>query len=275
MQCGYPYKTPGGDEVPCGRCMPCRITRQREWVSRLLMEYLESERKLPATFFTLTYDEKHVPKDGSLSKEDLRLFLKRLRAGSMGSIRYFAVGEYGDKTFRPHYHGVLFGVSAPEWEEYINKKWGLGNIKVDDLNTARMRYVTGYVLKKMTQPDDPRLGDKTPEFRVFSNKPPLGAAFAVHLLQFCCTKRGSEYIRKNGDIPMNFRYEGKLYRVPNYWIKWIRAGYGIDRPIIIETEEAIDYEEIKRQTALEARENADNLWAKAIATRRRKSGGAL
>ena len=60
-------------------------------------------------FVTLTYDEKHLPKDGSLCLEHVQLFLKRLRFGSAFPLRYFLCGEYGEKTSRPHYHICLFG----------------------------------------------------------------------------------------------------------------------------------------------------------------------
>ncbi len=72
---------------------------------------------------TLTYDDEHLPindyvdSDGvihgkpTLRKRDVQLFLKRLRKNYKydNHIKYFCCGEYGGKTFRPHYHLIIFG----------------------------------------------------------------------------------------------------------------------------------------------------------------------
>ena len=44
-----------------------------------------------------------------LKKSDFQKFIKRLRKDY--DIKYFACGEYGDKTLRPHFHAILFGVN--------------------------------------------------------------------------------------------------------------------------------------------------------------------
>lgn len=107
--------------VPCGHCIGCRLDYSRQWADRCMMELKYHER---ACFITLTYDDCHVPRrfySGdcfgspkpcfSLSKRDLQLFFKRLRkAFPENRIRYFGCGEYGPRTFRPHYHVILFGI---------------------------------------------------------------------------------------------------------------------------------------------------------------------
>lgn len=60
-------------EVPCGKCIGCRLEYARQWSVRLIHEkqfYAES------CFVTLTYDDEHVPKDGSLNVRDIQLFLR-------------------------------------------------------------------------------------------------------------------------------------------------------------------------------------------------------
>ena len=60
-------------------------------------------------FVTLTYNDENLPKDNTLVKEDLQKFWKDLRYRIFPEkIRYFASGEYGDETQRPHYHAVIF-----------------------------------------------------------------------------------------------------------------------------------------------------------------------
>ena len=44
----------------------------------------------------------------TLQKSDLQKFFKRLRKKTHEKISYYAVGEYGDNTQRPHYHIILF-----------------------------------------------------------------------------------------------------------------------------------------------------------------------
>ena len=65
-----------GMVVPCGKCMACRVKRTMEWSVRILDEasYYKTN-----TFLTLTYNDENLPKDGSLSKEEVQKYLKRLR----------------------------------------------------------------------------------------------------------------------------------------------------------------------------------------------------
>ena len=94
-------------EVPCGKCIGCRIAKRKEWSLRMLHELTYHPQ---SSFVTLTYDDYHLPPCCSLKKRHLQLFLKRLRK-NLGErrIKYFACGEYGGQTMRPHYHAILFG----------------------------------------------------------------------------------------------------------------------------------------------------------------------
>ena len=86
----------------------CRIALSREWATRVLHE---SDYWDHSCFTTLTYNNEHLPKDGSLHKDELQKFFKRLRK-YLGDrkMKYFACGEYGDEGHRPHYHAILFGI---------------------------------------------------------------------------------------------------------------------------------------------------------------------
>lgn len=96
--------------IPCGHCIGCRLDQSRQWADRMMLE-LEHTGK--AIFLTLTYDNDHVPLSVdddtgefswfTLNKRDLQLFFKRLRKKfSDKEVRYYAVGEYGSNTLRPH-----------------------------------------------------------------------------------------------------------------------------------------------------------------------------
>lgn len=107
----------------------------------------------PASIFvTLTYDEEHVPDDGSINKRDPQLFLKRLRKRLAGenngrTFRYYLCGEYGDLKGRPHYHAVLFGLSMLDGPT-VARSWNLGHTQVGELTPGRVRYVAKYLQKK-------------------------------------------------------------------------------------------------------------------------------
>ena len=58
-------------EVPCGRCINCRINRTREWTMRLIQE---SDSWTNTIFVTLTYQDTALPVDSGLHKEDLQKF---------------------------------------------------------------------------------------------------------------------------------------------------------------------------------------------------------
>jgi hypothetical protein len=177
MMCKHPFmRTIGGkvrwstrmtDEekldatpFPCGRCLHCKINQRRIWTHRIMLELSCHD---DGCFVTLTYDDDHIPDPPHLQSDDLTKYLKRLRRRYDKPIRFFAVGEYGDKTERPHYHLALFGVSYLD-ADIIDKSWGLGFVQVGDLNRKSAGYIAGYVVKKMTSKTDPRLNGRTPEF---------------------------------------------------------------------------------------------------------------
>jgi len=102
---------------PCGNCLSCLQKKRATWSFRLLQEMYVSES---AYFLTLTYDNENVPRNESgipiLNKRDLQLFKKRLRKFNKKytkvSVRYYSVGEYGTRSYRPHYHSIIFNVTS-------------------------------------------------------------------------------------------------------------------------------------------------------------------
>lgn len=87
-------------QVPCGKCIGCKSDKAMMWSIRCYHEASLHERN---AFVTLTYED--APP--ALVKEDLQKFFKRARHSF--DFRYFACGEYGEATHRPHYHALIFG----------------------------------------------------------------------------------------------------------------------------------------------------------------------
>lgn len=145
-------------QVPCGTCILCRQEQARQQAIRIAHEAQQHEANC---FVTLTYDDNNLPKYGSLQYSDLQKFWKRARK-EFGTLRYYAVGEYGDKSMRAHYHACIFGHDFTEgriittesphrlWiNPLLTRCWGLGNVSVGALNFATARYTAQYVTKKL------------------------------------------------------------------------------------------------------------------------------
>ena len=94
-------------QIPCGQCMGCRQLKQREWSIRLTNENRMHEK---SCFLTLTYSPETIPENGTLIKDDLQNFVRRLKFFlEPEKIRFFACGEYGSSdSQRPHYHLMVF-----------------------------------------------------------------------------------------------------------------------------------------------------------------------
>lgn len=148
-------------EVACGQCNDCRIEKAREWAIRAMHE---AQMHPKNCFITLTYNNEHVPKDGSLRLEEWQAFAQRLRKAK-GPFRYMHVGEYGAENRRPHYHALIFGHNFEEdraiWKEdastgrryyrspLLAKLWPKGFHDVQDMSREAANYVCQYAVKKI------------------------------------------------------------------------------------------------------------------------------
>lgn len=122
-----------------------------------MLHHLETEKD--AVFLTLTYDEKHVVRRGNgtalLVPADLQKFFKRLRInryrrGKSTDLSYYACGEYGDRTQRSHYHAIVYGLGYNVSDRAdVEYAWGQGNIDYGLVTPASIRYVAGYIDKKI------------------------------------------------------------------------------------------------------------------------------
>lgn len=159
--------------VPCGKCPPCKLRRINDWVFRLKQE---DKISTSSCFITLTYDTTKVPISNngfmSLKKRDWQLFMKRLRKLCPDdTLKYYACGEYGSKTKRPHYHAILFNCSDLN---LIDKAWGLGSTHLGTATGDSMAYCLKYINKQAIIPEHSR-DDRAKEFNVQSKN--LGQSY--------------------------------------------------------------------------------------------------
>lgn len=176
--------------VPCGHCLGCKMDYARQWADRMVLE-LQTNPK--AIFVTLTYRPSDLPLTESgnptLLKRHPQLFLKRLRRYfPYRQIRYFLCGEYGSKTYRPHYHAILYGLSLEDFPDCTLRScneldqpfyssdtfaniWSYGFCLISSVSWQTCNYVARYVSKKQKSFD---YGDRLPPYNVSSRKPGLG-----------------------------------------------------------------------------------------------------
>lgn len=185
-------------EVPCGQCMGCRLAKTADWATRITQE---AQLHNDNAFITLTYNDEKYPAGGTLVKEHLQRFFKRLRKYlSPTKIRYFAAGEYGDKTQRPHYHSIIFNYWPEDCETYkktsygtlwtspkLEKLWSYGFVTIGAVTYETAAYTASYVTKKINPgmanmnkyiDNEARFkyrGGKQTEFALMSRRPGIGA----------------------------------------------------------------------------------------------------
>lgn len=139
-------------------------------------------------FITLTYADDALTfggaEHGILVKRDLTLFWKRLRKHFPGRrFKYFAAGEYGERSNRPHYHAIIFGLDFADKVKtgsrmgnpyynspLLNRIWGHGDCVIGNVTFESCSYVARYVMKKRLGKESEYYAEKgiTPEYVVMS-----------------------------------------------------------------------------------------------------------
>lgn len=218
------------------------------------------------SFLTLTYDPMFLPTGGTLVKSHVQLFMKRLRKHLQPKkIRFFAVGEYGDKGDRPHYHLIIFGwmprdgkVHAKQ-ERYtiytsglISSLWEKGYCTWSEGSPENCAYVSHYTVKKITGDMakehytritlDGEMVDILPEFTLMSRRPGIGHDHY--------RKYESDF--RNYDTAMNL---GKKQRIPKYYDK------------LLERDDEERLARIKQERKAKARKHKDNNTPERLAVR--------
>lgn len=228
--------------LPCGQCIGCRLERSRQWAMRCLHESSLYSRN---AFITLTYDNGHLPEDGSVDVSVFQRFMKRLRRSNVGCdkvvskdgkvtypIRFFHCGEYGEKLGRPHYHACLFNFDFADkylWivkngfrlyrSAELEKLWANGHCLIGDVTFDSAAYVARYIMKKIT-------GDKSDlhyvnkdtgvirnsEYTTMSRRPGIGKGW---FNKFTSDVYPDDFVVVNGVKTRPPKYYDALYEVLN------------------------------------------------------------
>jgi len=221
--------------------MSCRLHYREEWTLRLLHEsqYWDS-----CIFFTLTYDDKHLPDNESLSISDLQKFFKRLRKRlkKERKIAYYASGEYGDKHDRPHYHVIMFGLDFlnDDDRKLIQDSWDLCDWSTQKksfgvVTPQSIRYTLKYIEKKVIGKEAKYAYDEysiIPPFRLISKG--IGKRYAID---------HKEEVEKN-----SLSLRGCRRSTPRYYSNVT----GSDRTIIQEFAESREVELVQELTGVRA-----------------------
>lgn len=256
-------------ELGCGRCVGCRLGRASSWAIRCQHEAQLFERN---AFVTLNYSDEHLPEHGSLRYADVQKFLKRLRKSERGfaagpngrfPIRFFMAGEYGETSWRAHYHLLLFNFDFEDkylWRHgkagdrlyrspQLEELWPLGNGEVGSVTPRSAAYVARYSLKKVYGREasesfyswvDEATGEVCqvrPEFCVMSRKPGLGAWWLE---------------RYESDVlPRDYVVvEGRKAKVPRYYLDQYAKRF----PELVEEIKQARYEQFKAMPLIERSE---------------------
>jgi len=221
-------------KLPCGKCVGCMQVRTRDWAIRCMHEAQLYQKNC---FVTLTYkDETWEP---SLNHKHFQDFMRSLR--KQKGYRYFDVttwswvprffmgGEYGEKTGRPHFHAILFGVDFHDKVKHdeklfrsktLEKLWPHGYSTIGAVTYESAAYVAKYCQKKIWDEDaarkyysvmDIRTGEVvqvTPEFGHMSLKPGIGYAWFKKFWR-------EVYLARDGVVLQG----GKMIPPPKYYDK--------------------------------------------------------
>lgn len=131
------------NNVPCNHCLECVKDKQNEYIVRTIEE---QKKRGSMCFFTLTYAPENLPVTDAmeideetgeicdvqsgiqtLRRADVTAWFRRFRQrwkrrGVEIDFGHLVCGEYGPKTLRPHYHGIILGLTK-ELADDLMKDW--------------------------------------------------------------------------------------------------------------------------------------------------------
>ena len=230
-------------QLPCGKCLECRLAYAREWAIRCVHEASTYEKNI---FLTLTYDDDHLASP-RLIYSDVQNFIKKLRKRPYSKdgqfvhqqedpepMGFFITGEYGgppktlpngtlSQGFRPHWHIIVFNYEPNDGvllythasgdrvqtSATIDRIWGKGNAEYGPVNKDTAGYCARYAAKKLVHGKD-----DDHDFHPISKK---SSKYAI----------GKRWLEQNWkDIFLQGHLlldDGNKVPIPRYYEKWLKT----------------------------------------------------
>lgn len=172
-------------------------------------------------FITLTYNDEHLG-DNRLDYRDFQLFMKKLRKLTNNKIGFHAVGEYGEKSKRKHWHAIIFGWEPADKKkiettnlghdrfdsETLKKLWPYGLSDVGSVTMQSAGYVSRYNAKKLVHGNDG--SHEYDPISKKSNKQAIGKAWIEKYYQD---------VFNTGSVRL---LDGTAISIPRYYEKWFK-----------------------------------------------------
>lgn len=207
----------------CGKCYNCLVNRRLLWYFRLFNESLQHDY---CYFVTFTYSDDHC--DGNLHAKHLVDYFKRIRKAV--DFKYYAIGEFGTHTFRPHYHAVIFSDSLLT-SDFLQSKWPYGFISVGTVCPASINYILHYHVR----PKEPIKGKRTFQrfskglglsFLFDSTKPKKGCPSVLSLKNQSVANALSKFNNRKVSDGI-----GHTFIIPRYYVKKLQEqGFSVPEP---------------------------------------------
>lgn len=209
-------------QLPCGKCIECRLSYAREWAIRCMHEAQMHENN---SFITLTYAPEKL-KSPKLQYEDFQEFMKALRHKNTFDestrIGFFVTGEYGEITKRPHWHACVFNYRPTDLQyfrsnergdkiytsETLTNTWNHGHVEVGQITLESAGYCARYAAKKLVHGKD-----QDHDFHPISkksNKNAIGKRFV------------ETYWRDIFNSGFIITSQGDKLPIPRYYEKWLQ-----------------------------------------------------
>lgn len=186
------------------------------WAARLIFEWMVAGS---GQFVTLTYSDLWIPSDGKLVPKHLQDYLKRLRrAVEPTKFRFFGVGEYGEQSFRPHYHLCIFPCIS---DVAIVDCWRFGQVHIGLVEPRSIGYITHYTTKGLST----GVSAHRKEFARMSLRPGIGAGL-VDSMPLRSGGLALEDVLSGGDVPPGVVHEGRLLPYGRYLKERLRSRLG-------------------------------------------------
>lgn len=245
-------------EVPCGKCVNCRLRYSTEWANRCCLE-ASLYPKNYNWFITLTYSDDNLPlnelDNATLRKKDLSNFIKRLRSyfrdnHNFNGVRFYASGEYSD-ALRPHYHLILFNCPLDLFNDFkyyktskdgnelftsekLESLWSFGYVVIGNFSWQSSAYVARYVMKKRLgiDADFYKQFEMAPEFSIMSRRPGIARPYL---------EKHIDEILKSDKLVIE---GGKVITIPKYF-DFLLKGYDLDKLMIYQEQRLKESERSK------------------------------